>query len=234
MLRASKWPERHDCALLTSEGYATRAARDPIDLLGDSGQAIRFYCIHDADAYGTRIFEALQDATKARPARRVEIINLGLEPWEALEMGLRVEPAERSKDGPRKPTGQYVDAEWSAWLQTQGVELNAMTTPQFIEWLDSKMSEHGQRKLLPPAKVMEEELRFRARERLRDQILNEILDEAEYEQRVKGEFNRRQRALRSTSRGIRSRVARELEKAPDCSWRNPIRKFAGAAVGELS
>ena len=37
------------------------------------------------------------------------------------------------------------------WLQTNRVELNAMTTPQLIEWLDEKMAEHGDGKLIPPA-----------------------------------------------------------------------------------
>ena len=27
--------------------------------------------------------------------------------------------------------------------QTHRVELNAMTTPEFIEWLDGKIAEHG-------------------------------------------------------------------------------------------
>ncbi len=62
-----KWPERHDCALLTSKGHATRAAKDLIDMLGDTGEEILFYCIHDADAYGTNIYEKLQKASRARP-----------------------------------------------------------------------------------------------------------------------------------------------------------------------
>ena len=33
-----------------------------------------------------------------------------------------------------------------------------MTTPQLIEWLDAKMVEHGDGKLMPPDDVIEEEL----------------------------------------------------------------------------
>jgi hypothetical protein len=33
------------------------------------------------------IYQTLQEATKARDARKIEIINIGLEPWEAIEMG---------------------------------------------------------------------------------------------------------------------------------------------------
>ncbi len=37
------------------------------------------------------IYQTLQEATKARGARKIKIINLGLEPWEAIDMGLEVE-----------------------------------------------------------------------------------------------------------------------------------------------
>ena len=53
-----------------------------------------------------------------------------------------------------KPVADYVhdhDGDWVDWLQTNRVELNAMTTPQLIEWLDHKMAEHGDGKLIPPA-----------------------------------------------------------------------------------
>ena len=80
-LKAAKWPERHDCALLTSKGFSTRAVRDLLDLLADGDEPVTVFCIHDADASGTMIYQTLQEETKARPRRRVEIINLGLEPW---------------------------------------------------------------------------------------------------------------------------------------------------------
>ena len=83
---------------------------------------------------------APQEATRARGARNITIINLGLEPWEAINMGLEVETVEDSKSKKRKPVADYVreadDRDWEEWLQTNRVELNAMTTPQFIAWLD--------------------------------------------------------------------------------------------------
>ena len=106
----AQWPERHDFALLTSKGYASRAARDVLDLLGDGDEPLTFYCLHDADGPGTMIYQTLQEGTKARPGRRVEIVNLGLDPAEALDMGLPTEPAER-KEGKRVPVADYIDAE---------------------------------------------------------------------------------------------------------------------------
>jgi hypothetical protein len=136
-LKEDAWPERHDCALLTSKGQPTRAARDLLDLLGETGEEILFFAVHDADAAGTLIYQSLQDATRARPGRKVRVVNLGLEPEEALEMGLEVEGVAASER--RKPMASYVPAEWESWLHHHRVELNAMTTPQFIAWLDAKM-----------------------------------------------------------------------------------------------
>ena len=87
-------------------------------------------------------------------------------------MGLEVEDVEE-KDR-RKPVADYVldredlapDGEpWEDWLQTHRVELNAMTTPRFIAWLDGKMAD--QSKLVPPAEVLAAELDERIEEKLR-------------------------------------------------------------------
>ncbi|MCC5611131.1 hypothetical protein LC612_31350, partial [Nostoc sp. CHAB 5834] len=74
ILKDAGWPERNDCALLTSKGFASRAARDVLDLIGESQEEIYFFCIHDADASGTLIYQALTEATRARGARKVHVI----------------------------------------------------------------------------------------------------------------------------------------------------------------
>ena len=148
-LKEAAWPERHDCALLTSKGQPTRAARDLLDLLGETGEEILFFAVHDADAAGTLIYQSLQEATRARPGRKVRVVNLGLEPEEALAMELEVEDVEAGER--RKPIASYVPADWQDWLRHHRVELNAMTTPQFIAWLDAKMAAFGNGKLVPPA-----------------------------------------------------------------------------------
>ena len=64
------------------------------------------FCVHDADAYGTMIYQTFQEETKARGARKIKIVNLGLEPWEAIAMGLEVEDVEEGDR--RKPVADYV------------------------------------------------------------------------------------------------------------------------------
>ena len=80
--------------MMSIKGFSTRAARDLIDKLAEHDEPVEVFCAHDADAYGTMIYQTLQEATKARGARKIQIINLGLEPWEAVEMGLEVENLE--------------------------------------------------------------------------------------------------------------------------------------------
>jgi hypothetical protein len=83
-LKEERWAERHDCALLSSKGFTTRAARDLVDLLAQHDEPVTIFCVHDADAPGTVIYDTFQGATKARGARKIKIVNLGLEPWEAV------------------------------------------------------------------------------------------------------------------------------------------------------
>ncbi len=71
---------------------------------------------------------------------------------------MEVEAVKPPKGGRRRPVGSYLSPQWANWLQTKRVELNAMATPQFIAWLDAKMAQHGNGKLIPPAEVMRDHL----------------------------------------------------------------------------
>jgi hypothetical protein len=220
-LKEAAWPERHDCALLTSKGQPTRAARDLLDLLGETGEEILFFAVHDADAAGTLIYQSLQEATRARPGRKVRVINLGLEPDETLAMGLEVEDVDAGER--RKPIASYVPADWRDWLRHHRVELNAMTTPQFIAWLDAKMVALGNGKLVPPQAVLTDDLSATLEHRLHRQITEQILREAGIEQRVAA-------ALREIGlplpEDLREVVEYALAGEPAASWRAAVAQVA--------
>lgn len=229
ILKNIKWPERHDCALLTSKGYASRAARDLLDMLGDTDEDITFFCIHDADAYGTLIYQSLQEATSARPKRRVEVVNLGLEPREALEMGLGIERL----DGERaKPVASYVESEYVEWLQHNRVELNAMSTPQFLGWLDRKIADHGDSKLIPPDQVLVDKLHGDAKRLLKSRITEEILRSQDLEGKVLKAYNRIVPELERKVESLSEFVEIVLEERPEQSWRDPVRQAAEEILGD--
>jgi hypothetical protein len=166
------------------------------------------------------IYEALQNETHTRPGRKVTIINLGLEPDEAIRMGLQIEPVEKKEK--RLGVGAYVSPKWAEWLQTHRSELNAMPSETFLTWLDRKMEEHGQKKLMPPIPVIGAQLRTDTEKAIRDYLTDIILDDVNLDEQV-------------------NRILETVELEPDTahaityfrlrdnsaqSWRAPIEKYA--------
>jgi hypothetical protein len=167
-LRQSEFLDRWDCFALSSKGFSSRAARDLIDKIGASGkeEPTKFFCVHDADASGSLISQTLTRATKARAARLVEVIDLGLFPWVALAEGLLREKAER-KSSKRRPVAHYIKARdransisnhnnepnWESWLQDWRVEVNAMTTAEFVAWMNRQFENHAAAKVIPSEQV---------------------------------------------------------------------------------
>jgi hypothetical protein len=235
-LKAVQWPERHDCMLMSSKGFTTRAARDLVDKLAEHDEPVTIFCVHDADAHGTMIYQTFQEETKARGARKIKIVNLGLEPWEALAMGLEVETFPKGEK--RRPVAKYVADhpgnfgatgvpvsrwvnDWEEWLQTHRIELNAMTTPQFIEWLDGKME--GFSKLVPPEDVIGQELDKRIEAKIRETITERILREANIDAQVATAVAAIEKPDTATlADGIRE----VFEHAPDNEWRDYVETVA--------
>jgi len=215
LLRDEKWPEKNDCALLTSKGFATRAARDLLDLMGDTEEELQFFCIHDADAYGTMIYQTIQNETRARPGRKVKIINLGLEPQEALDMGLECENLKAVKKF--KPVADYVSSEWRYWLQDHRVELDAMSSSQFLQWLDDKMAQYGIGKVVPPAAVLKDTLLEQLRNRLERVIIERILKDAD----IDGETDKLFKAI-TPPYDLMSIVRKGLEACLQDRWDAPL------------
>ena len=241
-LKQNRWLERHDCAVMSSKGFSTRAARDLIDKLVEHHEPIEVFCAHDADASGTMIYQTLQEATRGRGARKIKIVNIGLEPWEAVEMGLEVETVEAGER--RKPVADYVkdhdgegdvdangndisDIDWDEWLQTHRIELNAMTTPELIAWLDDKMEAYGSGKLIPPAEVLEETFMTLTEERLRAEITERILRDADLD----GQVAEAVAALDPPDgEALRRDIEDSFKEDPEAEWRDIIE----AAVDEPS
>lgn len=221
-LRDVGFPEKYDCALLSSKGYASRAVKDLFDLLGETDEEIQFFCVHDADAAGTKIFETLQEATSARPGRRVPVINLGLEPEEAATLNLEVETFESKKS---RPVAEYVPQHWKDWLQSHRVELNAMTTPEFIQWLEGKMEEHGVGKVIPDLNVLSDEMEKNAGLLVRENVTNKILEENRYEEKVSLELKRIEEPLKVAKLNIKEDVKRKLVEKPRSLWSLPVKEI---------
>jgi hypothetical protein len=163
------WAEEQDCAIASVAGFTTRAIKDLLDMLATSTEPITVFCVHDADAAGTMIYHTLVAQTKARGARKIKVVNLGLEPWEGVEMGLDIEPVEGTER--RRAVAPYVAehdrewrqwlsnhvkgyASWTDWLQDYRIELNAMPPAKRIAWLTEKIEQYPPRKVVPPPDIL--------------------------------------------------------------------------------
>jgi hypothetical protein len=199
--RRRGWDKRHDCMIMSSKGFSTRAAKDLVDKIAAHDEPVTVVLAHDADAAGTLIMQTFVEATAARGARKIKVINLGLEPWEAIAIELDPEEVEETETKAGKvlhrPVANYVrkrDEEypneapggisWEDWLQTNRVELNAFTTPELMAWLDRKLAEHGAVKLIPPHKVIAGEFEDELAATVRAAVIQRILREAKAEQQV--------------------------------------------------
>jgi hypothetical protein len=222
VLKEKKIPEKYDMALLTSKGYASRAVKDLLDALGEnSEEEITFFCIHDADAYGTTIYDTLQNETKARPGRKVKIINLGLDPEEAVSMGLEIEKA--GKKGRRKGVASYIDPEWESWLQNYRVELNAMSTPQFLAWLEGRIRLYDKGKVIPPESTMLESLDHSLQDKLGQKLVAEILEQNHYADQVIEAVRQVKERCGDSQTRLAETVQAELKKEPVNLWKDVIK-----------
>jgi hypothetical protein len=224
------WPEEFDTAIASVAGFTTRAIKDLVDLLATSTEPVTVFCVHDADAAGTMIYHTLVSETKARGARKIEVVNLGLEPWEGVEMGLEVEEAEPTER--RRAVAPYVDEHdqqcrswleprrcdsWAEWLQNYRIELNAMQPAQRITWLTEKIERHPPRKVIPPPTIMHGERVSSARAALIDELTERArIEEHADEILAEIEWPNRERLPKIVSRFL------NRERQRKNSWRIPM------------
>src|SRR5262249_21511632 len=117
--------------------------------------------------------------------------------------------------------------EWEEWLQDHRVELNAMTTPQFIEWLDGKMANYE--KLIPPPDILEAELSTRIEKKVRAAVVDRILREANVDAQVAAACA----DIETPNNDTLATGIRQLFKAtPDAQWRDRIETVATALTEE--
>jgi hypothetical protein len=222
------WPEQFDCAIANTGGFTTRAVKDLFDLLAISSEPVTVFCIHDADAAGTMIHHTLQNETKARGARKVEIVNLGLEPWEGVGMGLDVEAVEGIERN--RPVAPYVaehdrGASWCSWLQRHRIELNAMPPADRIAWITRKIEQFPPRKVIPPSSHTVPELREKAQAFVRSALTDELTRRAAIDERVAAAMGSIQWSWPKPE-AVTAEIEQGLKAAPRAQWSGPLHLFA--------
>jgi hypothetical protein len=214
LLDRARFAERYDLAIMSSKGMSTTAARTLIESLWET---TTIFVLHDFDKSGFSII-----GTLTRNTRRYEYTHNP----DVVDLGLRMADVEKWKLQ-REAFRHHSDPEWNLkendataeeieFLRTQRVELNAFTSDQFVEWLDSKLTEHGVKKVLPAEEILEQAYRRAAAVRRYQKIIDGACKEVStYAKDLTVPIT------------LRANLARKLAEAPALAWDEVVSMLIG-------
>jgi hypothetical protein len=181
LLKAARISERFDIGIMSNKGMSVTATRMLLDRL--SAMGVRVLVLHDFDVSGFSIFGTLgTDSRRYSFQHKIQLIDLGLRLADVEALGLESEFTKVGGDlEKRQRTLQRHGAtrreiEFLLSLQKR-VELNAMTAPQFIEFLEKKLIEQGVQKVIPDTATLELHARRVAEQIRAQEAFDEVLEE---------------------------------------------------------
>jgi hypothetical protein len=139
-IKAANLHKKYDMAIIAGEGYASEAVRILLDK-AQTGQDYTIFVLHDADPSGYDIARTIQDSTKRMPNHNIEVIDLGLRVQDAIDLNISCETFTRKNK------------------LSQGLELNAMSAGELVDYIDKGISQAIERrklnkKVIPPEKTL--------------------------------------------------------------------------------
>ncbi len=155
---AVKLAERYDVAIMSTKGMSVTAARTLVENVCGRHD-IPLFLLRDFDKAGFAIAASFQkDTRRYQFSQSFEVVDLGLRLDDVETWGLDSEPVHYTADPRGNLEENGATPEEIAFLCEGGqgkhfygrrVELNAFTSPDFIEWIEGKLQEHGVGKIVP-------------------------------------------------------------------------------------
>lgn len=178
LLEAARFSERYGVAIMSTKGMSTVAARQLVDDL--SGAGVTILVARDFDKAGFSIAGTLAaNSERFRFKNRPRVIDIGLRLEDVVSMNLQSEEVDYGNTSPvanLQKNGATLDEITFMCGGRRGrrVELNAMTSEQFVAWLERKFAELGVSKVIPDDETLADAYHH-ARKLAR---LQHLLDEA--------------------------------------------------------
>jgi hypothetical protein len=165
LLEQAQIARKYDLALMSTKGMSVTAARQLVEGLTRAGVTI--LVVHDFDKAGLEILDKFTANTRRYTyTTQPQVIDLGLRLREAQAMGLQSEPVMyNSKINPRinlRACGATEEecaflvhrCEYGQYWEGERIELNAMTSQQFLDWLEAQLQAVGAQKVVPDASTL--------------------------------------------------------------------------------
>jgi hypothetical protein len=229
ILKAGQVDSRHDMALIGGQGYASEAIRTLFET-AEKG-AYQLLVLHDADPHGYSIARTLREETARMPGYSVDVIDIGLKLEDALDMGKRPETFTRKSRLDEKTEATLTDLEREHfvgeermdgngkpyWIARR-VELNDLSSPQLVEYVEGKLEEHAALgKVIPPDAALVQRREQMYQEKVDgwvDSIIAEVLGSSEFKKKLAKEFKERFKL-----EDARAWIDKGFERDDTQSWR---------------
>jgi hypothetical protein len=201
---------RFDLALMSTKGFSNVASRHLIDeLCGRYG--IPLLVFHDFDVSGFGIVETLKSGTDRYMFEHdIRVIDAGLRLPDIEEYELESEAVSHRR---AFSTAGMTEAE-IAYLRNHRVELNAFASDALVEFVESKLEEHGIEKIVPDTDTLADAYR-RA---VHVEHLERAIDSATKVARKAAKDVR-------IPKGLKRKIDATLRNSPELSWDAAIREI---------
>jgi hypothetical protein len=192
LLDNARIQERYDVARMSTKGMSVTAARQLVERLSHEGVTV--LVLHDFDKWGLSILHTLRSNTRRYKYRkRPKVIDLGLRLKDVTNLGLtgervsygtKADPREnlRESGATRAECNFLVSGGGPRRWKGQRVELNELTSPQFIDFLEAKLAAVGAKKVVPEGEALAAAYRLQVKrvklQRAIDEAAKGIDDEA--------------------------------------------------------
>ena len=207
LFKEVKLAERYDIAIMSTKGMSNTASRELIDsLCGD----IPLFVLHDFDKAGFSILGTLQRDTRRYSFVSVpEVIDLGLRlgDIDGLEVESAYDRASKWSITQNLHTNGATEDE-IAFLLHQRVELNAFTSDKLVEWIETKLKEHGVKKIIPDDDLLEDAWRRGFEHAALDASIDDLREQAA-DKAGEAEIS---------GADLREVIAEKLKESPESSW----------------
>lgn len=212
--------KRYDIAIMSSKGMSVVAARQLAE--GICAKYNIPLCVaHDFDRPGIIIKDTLEHDT-----RRFSYLN----PPRVIDIGLNFEDITGLTPEPRNPKEKISDARLReagigedaiAFLSTQKVELNAMTSRQIVDLVERKLQAAGIGKVIPDNETLKDAYEmFVKSDKLRDAF-----------EEAAEEFDSEDNEIKAP-KGLASKVKKLLEEKPDITWHRAVQLIVNPKAPE--
>jgi hypothetical protein len=161
LLKAARIADKFDVAIMSTKGMSVTAARELADEMCHAHD-IPLLLAHDFDKSGFAIAGTIQrDTRRYEFQNTITTIDLGLSLENVMEMGLESEYQHHPKgkksalmgnlrtNGASEEEIAFMFSDFDRLRSTRRVELNAMTSPQFIAFVERKLRDNGIAKIVP-------------------------------------------------------------------------------------